>query len=356
MALERKKEKEEDDAPTDVACQWYDVVNVFGDTIHSFHPPPKPGKHVSWYKGTFDNWGAGQFHGGAWPMSYTIEGVFGNVTTTKNTCLLSMTVNGCFYKRCRSYHYPVLGTIVSALPGRNPTKLGVLNPAIRRSREMEHLMKWTKGQQAQIDALIEEETEKAEAELQVRQAAKAKRLAQRTRYLAVMAAAMEDEEDEEPTPKRPKIAMLAPVLSAAAPLLEFTATEVVAQEFNVTQQVIGVKREYQQMDGSVTPPSDPESSPGVSPTSPTISPAPLATAMGEVNLDGEAAGNDAACELFPGAPTAGEAKEATSDTAGELADEGKEAAAADDTAEAATAEEEELAAVAADNTAALADM
>ena len=342
MALERAKE--EDDAKTGDACQWHDVTNIHGDVVQSYHPPAKPGKHVCWYKGTFDNWGPNQLHGVAWPLSYTTEGVFGCVTTTKNTCFLGMTHNGCFYRRCRSYHFTQLGTIVSALPGRNPVKLGMINPAIRRTKDMAHLMNWNRGQQAQIDALVEEEAEKAEAELAIRQAARAKRLAAKTRYLATVAAAMEEEEDEEPARKRPKIAMLAPVLSAAVPQLEFTAPVAVAQEASVAQQATGVKCEYQQMDGSKTPPA---SSPVTSPTSPTISPpAPPTTAMGEISLESEAV-----AELFPGGSTAAECEEADDETPGELVDEGKEAAA--DEGEEATAEEKERAA---DNTAAVADM
>ena len=118
------------------ATHAWDVVTHDGLHILAHHPGLRPGREVTIVRGN--------------KTDFTKEGAHVHniylVTTINGTAgILVHSANSCVPNAAHKYHFAPRD-VVSALIGRDPILIGVINPRLMQSRELNGKVNWSTGQ------------------------------------------------------------------------------------------------------------------------------------------------------------------------------------------------------------------
>ena len=138
----------------DTTPSW-EVVTFDGHDIIAHHPALHPGKEVTVVRGNKTDFTREGAHVHNIYLVTTIAETAGILVHASNSCV-KHAAGACSQSNCHKYHFEPR-SVVSALIGRHPILIGVINPRLMQSRELIGKVNWSTGQRATITSLRREQ-------------------------------------------------------------------------------------------------------------------------------------------------------------------------------------------------------
>ena len=140
--------------PPNATFAW-EVETHDGLAIVAHHPGLRPGRGVTIVRGNKTDFTKEGAHVHNIYLVTTIKGTAGILVHSANSCVRNA-AGGCSQSNCHKYHFAPRD-VVSALIGRDPILIGVINPRLMMSKELNDKVNWTTGQRATIVSLRKEQ-------------------------------------------------------------------------------------------------------------------------------------------------------------------------------------------------------
>jgi len=138
----------------DSTLAW-EVVTFDGHDIIAHHPALHPGKGVTVVRGNKTDFTREGAHVHNIYLVTTIADTAGILVHAANSCVPNA-AGACNQSNCHKYLF-VPRDVVSALISPNPIIIGVINPRLMMSKELNDKVNWTTGQRATIASLRKEQ-------------------------------------------------------------------------------------------------------------------------------------------------------------------------------------------------------
>ena len=188
------------------------TITASGREVDTFHPPLVG--DVMAVRGNNDSFSADGAN--LYFISKSSSESVGIVVTTRNSCQGYNAHDSCTREKCRFFHLKV-GDLASALPSRNPVKVGVVNPRHGKHQGLAKLLIYSDSEIVKLNGLKAEVVLQATKLRDARREQKAKEKAEKQALAAIHAEIEDDEPDEpdEPSPKR--LCITGPTETTAGP-------------------------------------------------------------------------------------------------------------------------------------------